>query len=505
MRRLILLLLLIPPFAFGTSSTPLGPPVNQYNVGRALWPLTSIESGASITWSQLVPYYAPGELLRYGAKCDGSTDDTTAFTRAGSTGYLIHVPDGVTCKVSSGISITGGGIYGNGSYRSTICTSDTASANVFTYTGTVAGVFRDFALQPCTTKTGGFGLVIQPSAGEVSGMRFQNLIFNGLPNAIDFEAASLWGMTDVWAYNCTGDCYKIQNTNNQDSGDSNIKGGGCNNATSTSANCIHYLGSGGLKVIGMKMNNGGVGLLLDLNTQASGSTSDLLVEGCSIENAHFSAFQAQRSSGTNIFTHIVFVGNQIRVASSSGTSSGWFSNNGSNFLSRVTVNDNVIFVNDTGAATGILADWINDFQATGNNIVGNGGTAKGIQIGGNMGGTVVVGPNNIRGMGSGANIPTTVQLVPGFFQTGTANVSASTAQGSLFQGANTITFPTAFAANAPPQLKDCSVAITSGGGGGGIAAYAVAVTATQFTYEVTSVTNGGSVPTRWSCGGIQGP
>jgi hypothetical protein len=55
--------------------------LSQAAVGAALWPQTSAEVSASITPSNYA--YPPGDVRRYGAKLDGTTNDTSAFQAAG--------------------------------------------------------------------------------------------------------------------------------------------------------------------------------------------------------------------------------------------------------------------------------------------------------------------------------------------------------------------------------------------------------------------------------------
>ena len=56
----------------------------------------------------------PKSVKEYGAKGDGSTDDTIALTAAFKSGYDILVPKGIY-KITSGIQLTEGvNIYGEG-------------------------------------------------------------------------------------------------------------------------------------------------------------------------------------------------------------------------------------------------------------------------------------------------------------------------------------------------------------------------------------------------------
>lgn len=95
-------------------------------------------------------------VLDYGAKCDGSTDDTTKFTNAlnsfGSNGGTLLLPPG-TCIVSSisapiGVTVAGWGI------GSTTLATNSATANMLTFSSTGGGL-RDIQLASTVTRTGG--------------------------------------------------------------------------------------------------------------------------------------------------------------------------------------------------------------------------------------------------------------------------------------------------------------------------------------------------------------
>lgn len=457
---------------------------------------TASESSAGVTPTNYS--YQPGNVLRYGADPSGTANSNSAFVAATASGYCAYAPKG-TYKVSSGVTLTAGGIIGDGSYLTYITTSDTGTNDVFLYTGTFAARFENFSLQPVTTKSGGFGIVVGPASGEVSGMRFFQVVFNAIPSCINFVAASLYSVIGCNFYGFTGDAIKVNNTNNADSGDSTIEGCVLTSPGNTACNGIHQIESGGLRVVGNKFNDVGVGYLLDLGAS---STSDLLITANSFENAHFTGIQLQRTAGAATFANVVITGNQFLIASSSGNSGGIFSNNGSAFLSDMAIAGNTFTVADLGAPTCIQLDYVSNAIIIGNSMVGAGaGTnTQGILLG-THNTNVKIGPNAITGFKFSANYPTGTNVVASDFQTGTTNVTTSSALGSLFSGQVTITFPTAFCGDAIPTLQNCSATVTSTTGGG-ICAQAVSVTATQLVINVIGVTNGGSVPIQWSAGGV---
>lgn len=397
-------------FAIDQAITPTWTGLHTFNGGISVsgtpiggYPRSAAEISAGVTPTNYT--YQWGNVLRYGADSTGGVDSTAAATAAHATGYVVYYPRGVY-KVSSGVSIPGGGMIGDGSAQSIISITDTGSANVFTFTGTAPGQFRDIQFVLAATKTGGYAVVVQPASGENANSRFDRLVFTGIPNGVSFVAASQWVLHACNFLNSTGDSVTINNTNNSDSGDSTISDCIFNNSTSTSANAVHQIASGGLKILGNKFNNGGVGYLLDLGT--AGSTSDLIITGNSFENAHFSAIQLQRTSGVRIFTNLAISGNQFLVASASGASAGIYTNNGSTFLSRVTIASNVFFVTDTGAAAGIVLDWVGDATIAANTLTGSGGASIGVSIGGNGSNITFADSNNVRGFGTNFSGTTSV-------------------------------------------------------------------------------------------------
>lgn len=58
------------------------PPITRTNVGRALYPLTSYETGCGATRANTNQYYDVGNLLRYKAVGDGATDIVVQWNRA---------------------------------------------------------------------------------------------------------------------------------------------------------------------------------------------------------------------------------------------------------------------------------------------------------------------------------------------------------------------------------------------------------------------------------------
>lgn len=440
-------------------------------------------------------------VLDFGADNTGATDSTIAMSAAHATGKLIYYPAG-TYKCTSGITIPGGGITGDGAYLTFINTTDTTSASIFNYTGANAGLFENFQLQTNTgpgQKSGGYGIVIGPVSGEVSGMRIWQIIMNNIPGCISFVRASLWSINSCNFYNFTGNGFLIDNQNNGDSGDSAIQGCIWTSLGNASAIAIQQVSSGGIKIVDNKFNNLQVGYLLNLGPVVGGvSTSDLVINGNSFENCSASAIQMQRASGTATFANVNIGDNQFLVSSAAGT--GIYSNDSSGFLSTVNITGNVFVVTGTTGATGVLLDYVTNFMVGDNTMQGSGGTSTGILCGiHSVAGRI--GVNQIRGFQFSVNGSTGLSIQKSDVQSGTVVITTSTGYGTLFAGTATVTYPTAFEADVPLIITDAQV-YPANTANGGISAYATSISNTQVAIEAIGITSGGTVTVNWRVAGL---
>lgn len=451
-------------------------------------------------------------VLDFGADPTGVADSTAAMVAAHAAGKMVYYPAGNYHFNSDAGSIVipggpggffGTGIIGDGGYQTFLTDTGAGSNDCFNYTGAVAGRFENFQIRPLTSKAGGYGIRVGPASSEVSAMRFLQIVINGLPNCINFVAASRWTVLASQFYSFSGDGITVNNTNVADSGDScvtNCDFENNNPGSNLACNGIRQIASGGLKVTANKFNNLGIGYLLDLGAS---STSDLLITGNSIENSHIAGVQLQRTSGGALFSNAVITGNQFLVNSTTTNSIGILTNNGAAFLARMIVNGNTFNVPDVGTSAAISIDWVTDPLVSDNVIRGpaSGTTSQAIVLG-THNTRAKVGVNTATGFAQrNCNWPAGTNYIASDFQIGTTNVTTSTGLGSLFSGTVTITFPSSFSTNAAPTLQTCSASVTSVTGGG-IAAEVVSVTSTQLVINVIGVTNGGSVPIQWSAGGV---
>ena len=87
--------------------------MTQSTIGQLFYPRTAAEISAGVTPTYY--YYEPGDVRRYGAAGDGTTDDSTALTNACSANTSIYFPPG-SYKVASAatVSIADSTLYSDG-------------------------------------------------------------------------------------------------------------------------------------------------------------------------------------------------------------------------------------------------------------------------------------------------------------------------------------------------------------------------------------------------------
>jgi hypothetical protein len=260
--------------------------------------------------------------------------------------------------------------------------------------------------------------------------------------------------------------------------------------------------SGGLKITTTKFNNVGVGYLLDLGTVAGHvSTSITLIDNCSFETATFSAVQFQRQGGsTATFANVSISNCEFLVQGASAA--GIFSNDSSGFLSNVNIGPNVFQVNGTTGASAIQLDYVQNFSIAPQTINGpNSGSQFGILIGTHNTGKLKISRQSINNCSTSISVPSGFSLDKSDIQTGSVNVTTSSADGTLFSGTATVTFPTAFDSSVTLTVADASVQL-AGVAGGGISCAVTAISATQMTVLAIGFTNSGTVAVAWRVAGI---
>lgn len=353
-------------------------------------------NGGTVTWVLNEPVL---NVKMFGAIGDGSADDTSAMNLAHSSGQLIHYPAG-DYKFSL-LTLSAGGIVGDGPGQTRLNTTDTGSNNAITFNGSGGAgaipIFRDFLIQPFTTKSSGAGIYVNPSPSNAAlkYSQFDNIIFV-MPIGLRLDRAQMFKVRDCQFINYAIYGAWVTNTYNPDEGDSSISGCIFNESIGTGTG-VYYESAGGLRIINNKFLGGvyHVHLVWSNNT----TTGDLIVANNSMEVALLGSIAIERSAGTGTYGAIHIVGNQI-----GGTPYGVYID-GNGLITQLIVSGNIIA---SVSACGIQVDSGTKVLITGNNLIGPG--PLGIKTGGavdtaKVGGNLVTGFTNAQILG-GTNIST---------------------------------------------------------------------------------------------------
>lgn len=429
----------------------------------------------------------------FGAKGDGTTDDTAAMQAAHNTGKLIYYPAG-TYLFSPTLTMSAGGIIGNGPSQTILKSNDTGTSNLIKYTGNFATslnvpIFRDFTLNANIAKTNGAGIQFSPTTGETSYIDFRNVTFIYCPIGIDFVAASLWKVIgcDFLAYSVAG--IQVANTNTPDSGDSVISGCVFNNPYATGSG-IWQKSSGGLKVIGNKFLGGFRGYTMNLE----GSTSVLIIKGNSFENMVSQDIAFSQGVAGKSFINVAITGNEFGVGPLA------IATDASGFLSEVVISGNIINMGSTGSNACIALNAVSDFNISGNLIKGNGGAGSAaIAVNACANGKIV--GNTYANLPNPLSITSSPSVVVAQeSQSGSSSTLTTgwTANGAIFQSAVvSVTFPRPFL--VAPNLSD--ITVTSNSGSGTLGGFAIAATTTGFQYVALHSQSGQVATVAWKAWG----
>ena len=290
----------------------------------------------------------------YGAVGDGTTNDTLAIQAAidaaeAADGGIVFFPpgeylvsdtdaDGYCLEIEDGITLMGVGrqhldwlaLADIGTKITTAGTDD-----VIFYVNTVHPVnIRNMSLYYSGTAVSGASAikVTYSSSGENRSSVFDSLLISRAWIGIELVKASHWDVSGCQIYNSKQYGIKIQNTNNDDSGDSVIRGCTIHREYATAdggqSNCaaVWQESSGGLRIVASKLQRHVYGYQLYMDGAGGGGgsgspgdlqTSILNITGCSIEGNSSWGIKLENtepySSTTtgNIFSYVSITGNEL--------------------------------------------------------------------------------------------------------------------------------------------------------------------------------------------------
>jgi hypothetical protein len=252
----------------------------------------------------------------FGAVCDGTTDDTTAFQNAINTAQAANFFLRFTgnCHVTH-LTIGNGLDFGGVGYPYSTLRSVSGNGAQLTVNSTNPVYLHDYQCAYTTSTTNDICLDVTAST-ENPDSRFWNLVYNGMYIGALFERASNWRFTNSSIHNVTGGyAFDIKNTNNPDGGSSNISGVYMDSFGANAA--VLFESSGGLKftnntIVGAGPTQGfQIGFQLLLANGAN--TSDLWIIGNQIEigRTDGTSIDLRRNGTTGTFQTVIISNNEF--------------------------------------------------------------------------------------------------------------------------------------------------------------------------------------------------
>ena len=425
----------------------------------------------------------------YGAKGDGSTDDTYAIQCA-----IAALPpvDGGVIEFAPKVYLyttlnVGKPVHFKGLNRSTTFLRTTqASGNKISITAGRSCKFTDMVLDSSVTQTSGAFVYFYSATYENHGSLFENMIFNNCYTGIDFETCGYFTVKSCYfaIYNTA---IYVNNGITPDNGSGVIQG--CVfDAGSSSGTAINQRSAGGLKIYGNHFLQGQYhyyGLFY-----SSSNTSILHLEGNSLEHASSSCVYLSASGGTT-FAKVMIANNQF-AADYTGSTGINISNAGT-FLDTVYIGNNLF---NLGTSCTAMSIGTGSRVVIGPNLIsGDGSYEVGLSFGSGVSSCAVHRQNMYNLTAGFSGVMTNVSFVDAYTLRGSSSGSASNSYGSgtgiYITNPINITFSTAFPKT--PYVKVTPSTIT----GAALSAIASYVTTTGFQLHIMGITSGATLTCEW--------
>ena len=431
----------------------------------------------------------------FGAKGDGTTDDTAAAIAAYAVARHVFWPAG-TYRIS-GFTLPGGAIRGAGR-DFTIIMSTTATGDVITYNGPGQTVyngglcgpmFEHFSVKHEVGRTAGADIRMAPASGEIAFTSFSHLLFDGSWDGLYLHNASHSSGHNLKFINAANHALFVDNTNNPDSGDSTFSDCTFNWGAVFSGDMVGVFqeSSGGLRLNNAKMLGGKSHYVM----AAKGNTpiADFTIMGGSYELAINASLLFYRASGTVSWGSINIIGPQF---GGNGGADIQMTDPSTGFLSDV----HIVAANcgQLGASgLGMAFDYVNGVRVLASSFSGSNGTSGGISNGANTINGRFRG-NSFRGVANEI-VNTSSSSTIDDRQTGitSANTGSSVSYGDKYATAPlAVVYPLKY--SGPPNLN-VKLADGTGGGMGIIVTNEVA---TGFTWQAFGGSPTATINVRWS-------
>jgi hypothetical protein len=299
------------------------------------------------------------DVVMFGARGDGTTDDTQAINAALATASPCDtvIFSGGTYRVTGALAIGGDRIVQGSGKGRTVIASASETSNVFSMTGSPATgrlTIRDLTVGAAagTTKTAGAGILVSGGTTlDYWGTMVDNVEILDMPTGVDISGGQ-FSVTNsqIW-YSRVG--IYVHNDRSPDAGMNNISNNRIYVGTRTTQGCatgnkaVYVTGSNDTKITSNWLAGGDYGIYV---TPLSFPVSDLKVTANSIEGQCAWALYADAGSSEVLYTTVT--GNEV---SSAGTG---FKFTGGTRSSGLTLTGNFIVFNGYGSSTSYTGVYI---------------------------------------------------------------------------------------------------------------------------------------------------